>query len=697
MGCIPLKKRKKYFTTKKKKKLQFLFGTAIAAFIILNGTIVWIQNVKGEEYGKKVLSQQNFANKTIPFRRGDIKDSNGNILATSQKVYNMILDCKQLNSLGKDYIDATVKAMAECFPEYDESTLRQILKDKKKSSYTVLQKKMTYEQIQAFVELSEDEKKGKNIAGVWFEDEYQRTYPGGTLACDIIGFTYQGSIGNCGIEKSYNDVLNGENGKEYGYLNLDSGQEKVVKNATDGNTVVTTIDSNIQKIAEKYILEFNEEHRNEAREGAGSLNTGVIIQNPNTGEILAEASYPVFDLNQPYDTSTAGVTAADIAQIQAKQAQEIEQKRQAGEEVDETKLSDATTEALSAVWRNYCVNDTFEPGSTAKTLTIATGIETGTLTGDETYVCDGVEVVGDRTIHCVNRSGHGTENTAQALMYSCNDALMQMSYKIGIDNFTKYQSIFGIGRKTTIDLPAEPNTSQLLYTRENMKPVDLATSSFGQTFNVTMTQMMSAFCSVVNGGYYYQPHVVKRIESPSGTTVKTIEPVLMRQTISKETSDIMKGYLKEVCMNGTAKTAVVPGYSMGGKTGTAEKVENGQRKKKCYVVSFIGCVPADNPELAIYVTIDEPNVADQAHSSYAQEIARKILAEVLPYMNIYPDDETAAAQQEETQPQDSVQPAEDSTQPSEGAQPAGEDPQPSDVGQTGQQYEPGAGDDSVFE
>ena len=150
-------------------------------------------------------------------------------------------------------------------------------------------------------------------------------------------------------------------------------------------------------------------------------------------------------------------------------------------------------------------------------------------------------------------------------------------------------------------------------------------------------------------------------------------------------------------MNGTAKTAVVPGYSMGGKTGTAEKVENGQRKKKCYVVSFIGCVPADNPELAIYVTIDEPNVADQAHSSYAQEIARKILAEVLPYMNIYPDDETAAAQQEETQPQDSVQPAEDSTQPSEGAQPAGEDPQPSDVGQTGQQYEPGAGDDSVFE
>lgn len=608
----------------------------------------------------------------------------------------MILDAKQLMSLGEKYIDATVQAMAECFEQYDESTLRQLLEEKKKSSYTVLEKKMSYEEIREFVEISEDEQSGKYIAGIWFEDEYQRTYPGGTLACDVVGFTYQGSIGNCGIEKSYNDVLNGENGKEYGYLNLESGQEKVVKAATDGNTVVTTIDSNVQKIVEKYILEFNEAHRNEAREGAGSLNTGVIIQNPNTGEIIAEASYPVFDLNNPYDVSTAGITAADIDVIRQAQAQEVELKRQAGEEVDETKLSDATTQALSAVWRNYCVNDTFEPGSTAKTLTIATGIETGTLTGDETYICDGAEVVGDHTIHCVNRSGHGTENTAQALMYSCNDALMQMSYKIGIDNFTKYQSIFGIGRKTTIDLPAEPNTSQLLYTRENMKPVDLATSSFGQTFNVTMTQMMSAFCSVVNGGYYYQPHVVKRIESPSGTTVKTMDSVLMRQTISKETSDIMKGYLKEVCMNGTAKTAVVPGYTMGGKTGTAEKVENGQRKKKCYVVSFIGCVPADNPEIAIYVTIDEPNVADQAHSSYAQELARKILTEVLPYMNIYPDNEAALPQQD----------TEASANDASGAQPAAdgqstqEDTQPvagtEEVQQNGQ-YEPAAEDDTVFE
>lgn len=661
-----MKKRKqKYFTTKKKKKIQFLFGVSLAIFIALNGTIVYIQNVKGEEYEKKVLSQQNFENRTIPFRRGDIKDCNGNVLATSQKVYNVILDCKILQGLGSKYIDATVQALSQCFADvegFDEATLRGRLEEKKESSYVVLAKKLSYEKIQKYSELLENKEKNKYLAGVWFEEEYQRSYPGGTLACDVIGFTYQGNVGNCGIEKSYNDVLNGENGKEYGYLNLDTGQEKVVKAATDGNTVVTTIDSNIQRIVEKHILAFNEAHRDEARPGAGSTNTGVIIQNPNTGEILAEASYPVFDLNQPYDTSTAGITAEDIAKTQTSILENVQKKQEEGKWTQDMEIPDATTEALSAVWRNFCVNDTFEPGSTAKALTIATGLETGALTGDETYICDGAEVVGDRTIRCVNRNGHGQLTIAQALMYSCNDALMQMSYSIGIDNFTKYQSIFGIGKKTTIDLPAEPNTSRLIYTKDTMKPVDLATSSFGQTFNVTMTQMMSAFCSLVNGGYYYQPHVVKKIESPSGTTVKTIEPTLMRQTISKETSDIMKSYLKEVCMNGTAKSAVVPGYSMGGKTGTAEKVEDGVRKKSNYVVSFIGCVPAEDPEIAIYVVVDEPNVQDQAHSSYAQLIAKDILTEVLPYLNIYPDDgiedDTPEADDEQpdaTQP-DAVQP-----------------------------------------
>ncbi len=638
------KKRQKYFTDKKKKKIQFLFVVTLIVFVVLNSAVVWIQNVKGEEYEKKVLSQQNFESKTIPFRRGDIRDCNGTPLAMSQKVYNMILDCRILNEEKEENIKKTIRTLVQCFPDLTESELRTMLKERADSSYVKPKnkQKMTYDEIKKFKEIMEDEEKGEGVVGVWFEEEYQRYYPSGSLACDVIGFTYQGNVGNCGIESSYNDELNGENGKEYGYLNLDNGEEKVVKAAVNGNTIVSTIDSNVQKIVEKHIAAFNEAHRNEVRTGAGSLNTGVIIQNPNTGEIIAEASYPVFDLNNPYDLTVPGITAEDLNNLQVK----LNEKAAAGGNAE----TNVTMEALSAVWRNYCVNDTFEPGSTAKAMTIATGIETGAMTGDEVYLCDGVQQVADREIHCVNTAGHGQETVAQALMYSCNDALMQMAEKIGIDDFTKYQSIFGIGKKTTIDLPAEPNTSALIYTKENMKPVDLATSSFGQTYNVTMTQMMSAFCSIINGGYYYKPHVVKRIESPAGTTIKNIEPTLMRQTISKETSDILKGYLKEVVMNGTAKTAMVPGYSMGGKTGTAEKVENGQRKKDCYVLSFIGCVPADNPEIAVYVVIDEPNVAEQAHSSYAQALARDIMKEVLPYMNIYPDLDVTPENQPEPNP-----------------------------------------------
>lgn len=639
----------KIFTTSKKKKLTVLFVITLIIFVVLNATVVWIQNEKGEEYEKKVLSQQNFTNTVIPFRRGDIKDCNGATLATSQKVYKMILDCKLLNSLGDEVINKTVKTVVEYFPEQTEADLRSRLQNEPNRGYVVLAKGLTYDDIKEFQAVCEDEEKGENIEGIWFEDDYKRIYPNGTLACDVIGFTYQNNIGNCGIEKSYDDELNGENGKKYGYLNLDSGQEEVMKEATDGNNIITTIDSNVQKIVEKHILAFNEAHKNEAREGNGSLNTGVIIQNPNTGEIIAEASYPVFDLNNKESLEVPGITAGYLADLKV----ELEEKevQRALKNGVTAQAVNVTMEALSAVWENFCVNDTFEPGSTAKTLTIAAGLETGKLTGDEVYVCDGYQSIGGFDIHCVNRTGHGQQTVAQSLMNSCNDALMQMGDTIGIHNFTKYQSIFGIGKKTTIDLPNEPNTSTLLYTEKNMKPVDLATSSFGQTFNVTMTQMMSAFCSVVNGGYYYQPHVVKRIESPSGTTVKNIEPTVLRQTISKETSDIMKGYLKEVVMNGTAKSALVPGYTMGGKTGTAEKVENGVRKDGSYVVSFIGCVPAENPELAIYVVIDEPNVADQPHSSFAQVLAKDILTEVLPYMNIYPTEpvETQPADQTVTQ------------------------------------------------
>ena len=306
----------------------------------------------------------------------------------------------------------------------------------------------------------------------------------------------------------------------------------------------------------------------------------------------------------------------------------------------------AQEKAVEALKQNFCLTYTYEPGSTAKPFTIACGLETGTLTEDMTFMCDGSEQISGHTIHCVSRSGHGLETLSGALEDSCNDALMQMSYKIGGNNFAKYQQLFNFGLRTNIDLPGESRTDTLIYKAEDLNTINLATNSFGQNFNVTMIQLASAYSSIVNGGSYYLPHVVNKLEDENGNTVEEISPTLLRQTISQETADTLKEYLKAVVDEGTGNTAKVDGYSMCGKTGTAQKFvldEEGnatsQRAQGKYLVSFIGSVPADNPEVVIYVVVDEPNVEDQAHSSYAQNLAREILEEALPYMNIYPDEE----------------------------------------------------------
>lgn len=626
------------------KKLAVLFVIIMLALIGLSFRITQIHAQNGEKYAKQVLSQQEYDSRVLPYKRGDIVDSKGTIIATSEKVYNVIVDCKLILSSEK-YIEPTVAALVKCFG-VDESELRKTIEEKSKSHYYVMQKQLSYEEIQDFVVMMNDRENNPNIKGVWFEEEYLRKYPYSTLASDLIGFAAKDNVGFWGIEEYYSDTLNGTNGREYGYLNDDSNLERTIKPATDGNTVMSTIDVNIQNIVEKHIKIFNETH-NFDESGRGSKNTAVIIMNPNTGEILAEASYPNFDLNEPYDLSGL-YTEEEINAMD----------------------SNAKMEALNALWRNFCISDTFEPGSTAKPFTVAAGLETGKLTGNETYVCDGAETVGGHRIRCVKRSGHGLETIEQAIMNSCNDALMQMSYSIGIEVFTKYQSIFGFGKKTNIDLPGEVNAANLMYTEETMTPVDLATNSFGQNFNITMTQLAAGFSSLINGGYYYQPHVVNKIIDANGGTVKTINPVLLKQTISSATSEKVKQYLYMTVQEGTGKSAKVDGYSMGGKTGTAEKTPRRQGK---YLVSFIGYAPADKPEVVIYVVIDEPNIENQAQSSMATTLAKDIMTEVLPYMNIFPDQEMtedgAEESAAETAPEETAQAVEEEDQ-TEAQQPA---------------------------
>ena len=612
------KKQKKpavKFTRKMRGKLAFLFSGILILVCGLIGRLMYINYTSGDKYKKIVLSQQSYDSSVIPFQRGDIVDTKGTVLATSVAVYNVILDCSILTSDEKQkYVEPTISALLECFPDIvTREQLEGYVKDSPDSKYIVLAKKLSYDQIQPFVEKMDDTEKNPDIKGVWFEKEYQRQYPYHTLASSLIGFTGSGNIGAAGLENYYNDTLNGINGREYGYLNSDNDFEKTVINAKDGKTLVATIDANIQSIVEDKIKQYNEMYRDNYREGAGSTNTGVLVMNPNTGEVLAMANYPNFDLDNPMDLT------AYYSQ----------------EQID-AMSDDESMELLNKLWQNYCVTSTFEPGSVQKPFTIATGLDTGTVTDDMTFDCDGGEEFDGRIIGCVKRSGHGLETVRQALMNSCNDALMQMSYRIGAENFVRYQSSYGFGLKTNIDLPGEANTSTLVYTLDNMKPVDLATNSFGQNYNTTMIQLGSAFCSLINGGTYYQPHVVRKIIDADGNTIQTIDPTVVKETVSASTSRQIKDYMYSVVSEGTGKMAKLDGYSMGGKTGTAEKLPRGNGK---YVVSYIGYVPQENPQLMIYVVVDEPNVEDQSHGAFAMNISREILKEVLPYLNIYPDEE----------------------------------------------------------
>ena len=609
-----------------RKKLIVLFSMLTICLCALIGRLMYINYTSGEKYEKKVLSMQSYDSKTIPYQRGDIVDRNGTVLATSVAVYNVIMDCSVMTSESKvdgetvqKYLEPTINALVDCFPELDKATLYQYATEKPDSKYIILLKKLPYDQIQEFVQLQEavDEKGKKvnpNIKGVWFEKEYQRRYPFNSMACATIGFVSSGNVGTIGLENYYNDVLNGINGREYGYLNSESDFEKTVIAPQDGNTLITTIDANIQSVVEKKILEFNAAYTNNYREGDGSVNTAVIVMNPNTGAILAMAEYPNFDLNNPRDVSSLFT-----------------------EEELETVTSEEQMDALNQLWRNYCVSETYEPGSVQKPFTIAGGLETGALNTNLSFVCDGHETISGSKIGCVNVYGHGVETLEKSLMDSCNDALMQMARDyIGVSNFTKYQSVFGFGQKTGIDLPGEAYTASLIYTEENMTTIDLATNAFGQNYNCTMIQMTSAFCSLVNGGTYYQPYLVSKVLGADGGTVSVTEPTVLKQTISEGTSDLLREYMYSTVTSGTGSTAKVDGYSMGGKTGTAEEIP---REQGNYLVSFMGFAPYENPELVIYCIIDEPNVEDQPHSSFAQNIVREILEEIFPYMNIYPDEE----------------------------------------------------------
>jgi len=641
--------KKNKFSIKMQKKLVVLFGVVLLAFACLSVRLIFVTRENGTEYQKQVLAQQQYDSTVLPYRRGDIVDVKGTKLATSEKVYNLVIDAKVMNTElnGKTpYLEPTLEALGQYF-DLDMAEIREYVTTHKTSAWYVPLRRLSYDEISGFKE-AQNEKDSK-IKGVWFEEEYKRIYPYNTLAADVIGFTTTDNQGSYGLEEFYNDALNGINGREYGYLNDDLALERTVKPAVDGDTICSTIDANAQLIVEKYLKKFMEEHRDEYHPGNGAENVGCVVQWVNTGEILAMASYPTYDLNNVRDPQ------ALIGSMMVEQSDlgngyyEIKKN---GTVIDQTVLDAMSEEELytnlNNLWKNYCIAGTYEPGSVAKAFTIAAALEKGTVAPNSTFECTGQLEIGGYKIKCHN-GAEGTRTLQQAMATSCNVSLMRIAQTLGPENFCEYQNIFNFGLKTNVDLAGEARTASLIYTADQMGPTDLATNSFGQNFNVTMIQTITAFSSLINGGYYYEPHMVNRIVNVGGATVENIEPRILKQTISDSTSAYIRQYCRAVVEIGTGKTARPPGYMIGGKTGTAETIDPNTHKRSetDHVVSFMGYAPADDPQIAIYVVVDRPNVEKQGTARFATGIGRSILMELLPYLNIFMTEELSDSEKKE--------------------------------------------------
>ena len=590
-----------------KRRLLLVSLLIAIIFVLLVLRLVYLTIEKGDEYNRIVLSQRqvSYNSEVIPSRRGDILDADGNLLATSVKVYNLIIDPSVIFSYSDNrYVNATIDALSDVY-EYNRWEIRDLIEARKDRAYIRYARQLSKEDKEKFEKYRDKRNEeyknlGVNdrINGVWFEEEYKRYYPNDTLASNVIGFVNNSGTAVMGLEQYYDSELSGQSGRKYGYLGYNFELENVDKPAIDGLNIVTTINARMQKVCEEKLAEWQNGE-------IGSLSASALIMNPNNGEVYAMASTNSFNLNDPRDVS----------------------------DLDEEYVKETGIENIwYSRWKNICVQDTYEPGSTAKIVTYSATIDENLVSSDATFECKGFIELDDGEhkwrIRCNNRNGHGVLNLRETLTKSCNMSMAEMGEMLGTYNFTKYQRTFGFGQYTNIDLPNEADTSNLVYNDKTMGRTDLATNSFGQNFNCTMVQLAAAFCSAINGGKYYEPHLVKRIENETGTYIKQINKPVLRQTISESTSKILRETLFETVETGTGKFAQIKNRNIGGKTGTAEKLP---RADKNYLVSFIGFDDKDNPNIVLYVVVDTPNLEgeEQASATFATTIFHDIMKEIL--------------------------------------------------------------------
>ena len=540
--------------------------------------------------------------RTIKAARGEIVDRNGTVIASNRTVCTVSVVHNQVEEP-----EAVIRMLSGELELPEEEVRKKV------------EKRSSREIIKTNVDKADGDRiRSHGFAGVKVDEDYKRYYPYDSLASRVLGFTGADNQGIIGLEVMYEKYLKGRDGK---ILTLSDAKGVEVENAAEerlepvaGNTLTVSLDVNIQKYAEQAAYQVME------RKGARAVS--VIVMNPQNGEIYAMVNAPEFHLNAPF------FLAEGDGAVSGKEKQDL----------------------LNAMWRNRCINDTYEPGSTFKIITAAAGLEAGVVSLEDRFSCPGFRIVEDRKIRCHKVGGHGGETFLQGAMNSCNPVFIDVGQRLGAERFYDYFQQFGLLGKTGIDLPGEAAT--IMHKKENMGLVELATVSFGQSFQITPIQLVTTASSIINGGNRITPHFAIKAESRDGSLVREFTYPVRENVVSEETSRTMRHILEQVVAEGSGKRAKVEGFRIGGKTATSEKLP---RSRKKYISSFLGFAPADDPQVLTYVVIDTPNLPgkEQAHSTFATEVFQKIMTEVLPYMNIFPDtdvtgteDESLAAQGE---------------------------------------------------
>ena len=618
---IPINKKRNNNIKITPKKMLVLALVFIVVFTILLGRVAWIQFIDGAWLKEKEYSQST-SSTLISAKRGTIYDSTGKALAVSVEVDTVSVNPELIKAKGKDgksdeeATEELKRNMANAFAEIFELNSEDVYKKltSTNSVETIASKVETdkVDKLKTWLE-ENDVNSGVNI-----DEDVKRYYPYDNLASNLIGFCGSNNQGLDGIELSYDDVLRGTSGKLTTAIDVtrdaipDKNEEYIAPE--NGSNIYLTIDSNIQTIVEKYLKQAVEE--NECKDGGNA-----IIMDPSNGDILAMATYPDYNLNDPYTPNSSISEGWDTLSGQEQ------------------------TNRLYSMWRNRAVLDTYEPGSTFKVITAAIGLEENVVETDtsEDFFCPGYEIVADRRINCTSLSGHGKQTLRNALENSCNPALMQLGQRIGVDKFYNYLEAFGLFDNTGIDLPSEGTSS--FWSKESVGPVELATMSFGQRFTITPMQLVTAISSIANDGKIVTPYVVKQIENPDTGTVTNVETKEVRQVISTETANKMKDMMKSVVEEGGGKYAQVKGYTIGGKTGTSEPDPN--HPENGYVASFVAIAPVDNTELVALLTLYNPQGSNYYGGSIAAPVVSQILSEILPYLDI-PSNESNSENTEQT-------------------------------------------------